>query len=268
MMKSTELYSEAERRFTELKSVAEYLEAEMKKYQKGDMYIAKYKDRAPQFYFRINPKEKTGTYIPISEQKLIHELAQKKYDSKVVKLIHKEIDALNRFIAAGDFPKQIQQEIMAFPECIRGALTPVDLTDEEYVNRWMAMQFTPKKIGENVPEYYTDRNEHVRSKSEVNIANALNKLGIPYRYECPLTLKNGITIYPDFTVLHVGSRKVMYWEHLGMMDDREYSKNALYRIRDYEDNNLYPGKELILTFETAARPLSTKDIRKTIDAYF
>lgn len=52
----------------------------------------------------------------------------------------------------------------------------------------------------------------MRSKSEVIIADLLNKEGIPYRYEFPLYLKEFNTVYPDFTILNVRKRKEIYWE--------------------------------------------------------
>ena len=82
-----------------------------------------------------------------------------------------------------------------------------------------------------MPFYDTKRKERVRSKSELNIANMLDSYGVPYKYECPLKLKDGKVIYPDFTVINVKSRKVIYWEHRGMMDDKNYANMAVSRIK-------------------------------------
>ena len=116
-------------------------------------------------------------------------------------------------------------------------------------------------------EYYTDKGERVRSKSEILIANALNRNHIPYRYECPLYLAGYGTIHPDFTVLNVRLRKEMYWEHLGMMDEPEYIEDALNRISLYEKNHYFPGDRLILTHETLRHPLNSKNIENMIFQY-
>ncbi len=63
-------------------------------------------------------------------------------------------------------------------------------------------------------EYRTEKGELVRSKSEMNIANALFRTEIPYKYECPLTLNDGRVIYPDFTVLDVYNRRLVCWEQM------------------------------------------------------
>jgi hypothetical protein len=62
----------------------------------------------------------------------------------------------------------------------------------------------------------------------------------------PLELRVGgrtFEIKPDFTV-YVGDRKY-YWEHLGMLDLRDYSENWRLRRKAYEDNGF--GDVLITT---------------------
>ncbi len=108
----------------------------------------------------------------------------------------------------------------------------------------------------------------MRSKSELTIANALAKHNIPYKYECPLTLKNGAVIYPDYTVLNVKKRKVMYWEHRGMMDDAEYARHTVARNKTYMDNDIFLGKNLVITEETSTSPLGTNEIEAVIREYF
>lgn len=132
------------------------------------------------------------------------------------------------------------------------------LSDEEYVTRWQAEEYNRKSFGEFATEIYTERGERVRSKSEKIIADKLNNLGIPYRYECPKILDENVKIHPDFTILKMPDRKEVYLEHLGMMDNLTYLENALDRIKIYEINGIYLGKELYITYETSRKPLNTK----------
>lgn len=90
---------------------------------------------------------------------------------------------------------------------------------------------------------------------------------IPYKYECPLTLKNGFTIYPDFTVLNVKQRKEIYWEHRGMMDDREYIRNSVQRIKQLNKEGIMLGDNLIITEESLTSPLGTDEIKMIIKKY-
>lgn len=133
---------------------------------------------------------------------------------------------------------------------------------------WLDEPYTSKIILDDKSMFITDNGERVRSKSEINIANALNKYHIPYKYECPLTFNSGMVIYPDFTIFDVKNRKEIYWEHRGMMDDREYVKYAVLRVKEYNKNEIYLGKNLIITEETSANPLGTKEIENVIRTYF
>lgn len=68
----------------------------------------------------------------------------------------------------------------------------------------------------------TIRGEMVRSKSEVIVANILDKMKIEYSYEEPLDVK-GKTYIPDFTLRYQG--KTAYLEHLGMLRIKSYKKH-------------------------------------------
>lgn len=79
---------------------------------------------------------------------------------------------------------------------------------------------------------------------------------------------NGKTIYPDFTVLNIKTRKTLYYEHFGMMDNPEYCKNALEKIEIYESNGIHLGEELFVTFESSLRPLSLSQLDILIEHSF
>ncbi|MCR6524436.1 AAA family ATPase [Lysinibacillus capsici] len=77
----------------------------------------------------------------------------------------------------------------------------------------------------------TIRGEMVRSKSEVIVANILDKMKIEYSYEEPLDV-SGKTYIPDFTLRHQG--KTAYLEHLGMLRDKSYKRDWDRKRADYE----------------------------------
>ena len=91
--------------------------------------------------------------------------------------------------------------------------------------------------------------------------------GIAYKYECPLYL-NGIGfVHPDFTFLSKESGQEIYWEHDGRMDDPVYAHNAVKKIQAYEENGIYPGERLILTFETEKNVLDMRHVKKLAEKY-
>lgn len=132
------------------------------------------------------------------------------------------------------------------------------ISDEEYVKRWLAVDYPRMGFEENAPEFITERGERVRSKSEKIIADKLNSLGIPYRYEYPLLLAGNIIRRPDFMILKMPERKEVYLEHLGMMDKTEYIEDTVYKWNLYEKNGLYLGDTLFFTHETSKNPLNTR----------
>lgn len=77
----------------------------------------------------------------------------------------------------------------------------------------------------------TIRGELVRSKSEVIVANILDKMKIEYSYEEPLVV-NGKTYIPDFTLRYQG--KTGYLEHLGMLSNKSYKKHWEEKRANYE----------------------------------
>ena len=153
------------------------------------------------------------------------------------------------------------------PNDVKKYITPIDMSDEDYIAMWLDEEYVRKEIGDSVPVYETNLKERVRSKSELTIANTLSKYGIPYKYECPLTLRNGYVIHPDFTVLNIKKRQQFYWEHRGMMDDPDYATSTVFRMKSYMNSGIILGKNLIITEETASNPLGTNEIEAVIENF-
>lgn len=264
----TNLYKDAQKRLAELQQIYAEKEQELRRMPAGKIHIVQSKNRV-QFYLRENTGDKSGTYLKKSDSGKIKKYVQKAYSEKVIKVINKEIKNLKSFLSKSqDTVSQIQQLYSSNPESIKKCIEPVDCSTEDYVKQWCSFEYVGKEIRADTQQYHTDMGEIVRSKSELNIANALHKYGIPYRYECPLKLKNGETIYPDFTILNKATRNNVYWEHRGMMDDRAYAKHAVQRIKDYEKSNIWLGSNLIITEETSTTTLGTMEIEAIIKNYF
>ena len=88
-----------------------------------------------------------------------------------------------------------------------------------------------------------------------------------YKYEKPLVLKGYGTVYPDFTLLSPHNYEELYWEHEGRMDDHAYAASAVKKIKSYEENGVYAGERLILTFETQKTVLNTGDIERVVNRF-
>lgn len=90
---------------------------------------------------------------------------------------------------------------------------------------------------------------------------------IPFRYECALAL-GGTTIFPDFTIRHPQTGKLLYWEHFGMIDKASYCENTFSKFKLYTSHKIYLSLQLITTYETKEKPLDSEMIETLIKYYF
>lgn len=206
-----------------------------------------------QYYYRSEKGQKKGIYIEKKNHKLITALVQKEYDLSLQKEIEKQEKQIQKILKL--FPEQDISEI--YEKLSRGRkdlVNPHLLTDEEYVRQWLAVEYKGNPYESEYPLQKTDRGEMVRSKTEKFIADKLYAMKIPYRYEYPLQLNRKRTIYPDFTILKPDTREEVYLEHLGMMDRPEYAEKNVRKLQEYAQNQIYPGKQLLVTFENSTTP--------------
>ena len=203
--------------------------------------------------------------MPVSQKQKGIALIQKKYDQQVDTAAGNQSRVIGRFLK--DYNPDALKEIYASSsEGRKGYIDPVELPDSDYAKQWLNYEYQKKAFLEDDPEHYTSNGERVRSKSELMIADTLKRIGIPYRYECPISL-GGTIVYPDFTILRTSDRRELYWEHLGMMDNAAYCQTALKKIRLYESFKVFLGTTLILTMETSLTPINISVIAGVIQEY-
>lgn len=207
------------------------------------------------------------TYIPKENQKLIEQLAVKKYLSlQTEELLHeqKAIDFYLRHHAADtNRAEQLLSDASEYAELLSKHFKPLS---QELLD-WTK---SPYEHNEKHPEqliHKTITGNSVRSKSEVIITMLLYVKKIPFRYECALQLGT-ITIFPDFTIRHPQTGKIFYWERFGMMDDPDYSEKAFSKLRLYTTHGIVPSIQLLTTFETKEKPLSFDTVEDMIEKYF
>ena len=217
----------------------------------------------PKYYQRTGGKNPRLIYIPVNEIEKACALAQKDYDQKLLKLLKRKLRRLNSFLKY--YPVEEIDAVYNFLSPERQALVrPIVPTDLQFIKEWENEPYDKLPFrADDRSAYYTEKGERVRSKSEVIIANALFRAGIPYKYECPLIL-SGRTVYPDFTILDIRTRTVIYFEHFGMMDDPEYRRKAMQKIALYAANGIVQGKNLLYTMEFSDQALDTRYLKALI----
>lgn len=233
----------------------------------------------PEYYLVTERGSLRGKYLPHSQKTLARQLAQKDYDARLIKLLQKEITALQNYMKQTSNGRAIPELYDSLCPARRSLITPAILTNEQYAARWQDISWTGRPFASDAPYICTARGERVRSKSEVIIADTLFRYNIPYRYEFPITLKRinsadirrdfgrSVTLYPDFLCLNTRTRTEFYWEHFGLMDSTEYSNNAAGKLRLYTENGILAGRNLIITMETQTEPPSIKALEKLIEEF-
>lgn len=247
-----------------LEQIVQKTKRQLENVPEGSLRVSK-SQNCPQFYHYTKAK-KYGKYISKGNKELIRQLAQKSYDEKVLRLAEKrvsQIKKLTRDYEDNEIASLYENEHIERQKLIQ----PVETTWEQKLNEWKSRDYKGKEFQEDVPVILTERGERVRSKSEKIMADYFFRHGIEYKYECPLYLKGVGMIYPDFTFLSRKSGQEIYWEHNGKMDDPVYARNAVRKIQSYENNDIFPGERLILTYETEQTILNTNKIEKLVNRY-
>lgn len=162
---------------------------------------------------------------------------------------------LDRLISDADSNVRILEEALekiylADAIKIHPQLKKLDTCSNTYTatdKQWMNAPFIKNELFSERLEYHSDLGIAVRSKSELIIANLLEKYGIPYRYEQQLSLPSK-TYYPDFTLKrHDGT--IVLWEHFGLMGVGDYSEKAFEKIEEYRVAGYSQHTNLICTYE-------------------
>lgn len=253
------------KKIQELNRLRTKAERSLKKAPEGSLVVSS-SNGVPQYFHKNSNKEKKGTYIKKANQKLTKALAQKDYDQHFLKEVDNQIKQIEK-VLKGLPDREVKELFSCLSEQRKELVTPHILTDEQYIEQWLSVKYTGKNFAGDLPLHMTDRGERVRSKSEKMIADKLYSLGIPYRYEYPLKLNNYWSVYPDFELLQVTTRKEIYYEHFGMMDDPEYSQKAILKMQEYQRHGIYLGKNLLVSFETKSVPLDMNLVEKMLREY-
>lgn len=216
-----------------------------------------------QYYLVSSHYDTHGKYIKSNDLKKAKYIIQNEYNLSLYKLLKIESKKLDDII---EYYKNNKIEFIynrLHPGRQR-LINPIFVSTNEYICKWGKVDYDRKSFEDTSNEYYTAKGERVRSKSEIIIADILDRFNIPYRYEYPIYFKGWGYVYADFYCLNVSTREEYVWEHFGMMDNEEYSKKAVSKIDKYLQNGYIQGKNFIATFETIDQPLNTKSIEKII----
>ncbi len=257
-----ELLSYMKERAKELKKAITAAEREQKTFPEGRLRISFSNNRC-RYYLMTERGDTQGEYLVKERRPLAKTLAQKDYNRVFLKTAKAELKSLEQSIKS--YTKEnADLAFQNLSEYRKHLVDPYILTDDLYAKAWQSQKFKSNPYMIEYKIYDTRKGEKVRSKSEVILADILLELGIPYHYEKQLKLKNGQSRYPDFTLLNVKTREEIYLEHFGLLDHEDYLGENLSKLDEYRKNGIYPGKNLLFTYETEDSPMDIMGIRKML----
>ncbi len=207
-------------------------------------------------------------YLGKSKRDIVASLAQKRYDTQLLNAVKKQkkaVDVCIKRLEEVNF-EDLSRIYSDFPEELKQYIKPHLDDDEQYAAKWQARNYATSKR-DNDTENYTSKGEHVRSKSEVIIADRFRALGIPYHYEPIFRIDENDYLVPDFIILNKRTRKEFLWEHFGMMEKPQYCLIALSKIETYSREGYILGKNFLCSFESKNHPLNLQHVDRLIEEY-
>lgn len=224
----------------------------------GTLHVLQKPNRKAEFY--LYEGQGRRKYIQRKDISKAAMLAQKEYN---VKLLHEVEARLNAGkVLAEAYEKPLVDVYESMNEAKRQLITSYELSDEDYIKRWYEEHPGSMNSYPNTTDLYSNKNEHMRSKTEKIIADFLGKEGIPYVYEPRIILKNSRSMYPDFLVLNVRLRKTIIFEHFGLMSDADYAERACEKMNQLILNGYMPGVDFLFTTESENEALNLKVLEK------
>ena len=222
-------------------------------------------------YYRLR-EDGTHEYLGKDRMDLIRKLAEKQHYEKMTAAAKRELAQLERcrkILERENPTADVNKVYGSLHRGIREVVGPINATDDGYAVRWLdhyrAVTNQTKAVSGPLK---TLKGEYVRSKSEVIIADRLTAAGVPYVYEATTILEaNRNRRLPDFYVLNKRTRTTFFWEHLGMLDYENYCLDAQKKLEAFAKKGYFPGKNLLLTFESGSRPLSTEYVDMLIKEF-
>ena len=260
---------ELNEKLNQLVKVKTTIEKRARAYQPGYLKI-NYRGNSPRCYaITYDEGKKREVYISKKQSHdKIKRLAQQDYEKSIIKKCNKQIEIIDKCLAGLD-EELLENSYWELPEIRRKMVMPLIDIPELIADQWEESANPGNPYFPEGLRYETDRGELVRSKSEVIIANYLNKNRdkLYYKYEYPLKLNKprNTTVYPDFTIMVRKNARVCYLEHAGMLGIDAYADEFVKKSNLYLKNGLYTGENMFFTMETENVVLDINSLKTIVD---
>lgn len=198
----------------------------------------------------------------------VHKAQGSEFDSVILIIPSEKLTLISRELLYTALTRSRERLILLLQKNIQAILHALWPGSSELLKRNTSL-FMIWEAPEDLDDFYPDklihttiREELVRSKSELVIANRLAAHGLSYYYEKPLKVNERDFVRPDFTIMYKGEE--WYWEHLGLLHDEKYRKRWKKKEEWYKKHGFY--QHLITSQEVEG--LDSKKIDEVIEKTF
>ena len=259
-------YIELKRIRSELQDRKDLLAQELEQLPDGVLYcytshgIDCYSQRVP-----VGGNTKKEHRIGIAKDKdLLYKLVRKEYVTQAIGVLEKDLkafDSLIRKYRPSDENSVMQRFLEKHPELNEG----IYYDTMSYQERVSQFHSTGDFHQENLKSTSADGSKR-RSLGEIIIGSRLTHYGIPHKYEASLDHPD-IPYVPDFTIIRPRDGKIIYWEHLGKVNDRAYMEWNRQKFDVYERYGIVPWENLIVSYSQEDSGINEKLINALIQGW-
>lgn len=208
------------------------------------------------FSEKLAKKEKGIT----QDKQRVIQLIRKDYIYQHLKILQKNCDAVK--YCYDNYADIIPEEIAAAVSA-RHPSIPTNLILSPPADTWSTKSYEKNPFHPEHLQYYTNGGVVVRSKSEREIGNTLEAMGISYRYDVKIVCGEQI-YYADFVIKRPDG-SILIWEHFGREHDKVYMAKNCVRIQDYISLGYRPWDNLIWTLDSDIK--DSHNIRRIIKRF-
>jgi len=219
-------------------------------------------------YFTFITKDEKQKYIQKivkkEEMPLAEAVLRRKFVEKSLKILYANVKCMEK-LEKEYIPFYFIEILEQLPFKLDNSHEMI-VTKNDLINAWQKEEYEPCNYYKIKLIHFTTCGIKVRSKSEVIIANLLTANQVPFRYEAKVIIEDQV-FYPDFTIMKPKDGEIIYWEHFGMINNKEYYKDKERKRDFYIQNGLIPWDNLIETYDYSDGTINIERIQSIIDAF-
>jgi len=221
----------------------------------------------PRYYY-VDEENGAQKSLSRKHEKLIMQLKLKKQMEKSIKRMRMNLKwqekLLNHYLP---YDAQSMEQTLS-PAYRNAGLQQYERKVFKTPEQWSKEDYHRNKAYPENLKHLTTFGLVVRSKSEALIAELLHSMGIPFRYDAELVLKDKFgrkyTYYPDFIIM-TPQGKLIYWEHCGMFFDETYRNRFYKKLENYYHHDIILSQNLIVTMDGKDGNVDLEGIQQIIE---